>query len=86
MNTSLKKSDFVPLLLRWYDKNIYLFSATISKKVQEITKEYMKNSIRISAAVENSAADNVKHIYYIVDSASRYKAIKRILDKNPTGR
>ena len=64
------------------DKNIYLFSATISKKVQEITKEYMENPIRISAAVENSAADNVKHIYYIVDRASRYKAIKRILDKN----
>ena len=64
------------------DKNIYLFSATISKKVQEITKEYMENPIRISAAVENSVPDDVKHIYYIVDKASRYKAIKRILDKN----
>ena len=64
------------------DKNIYLFSATISKKVQEISKEYMENPIRISAAVENSVPDDVKHIYYIVDKASRYKAIKRILDKN----
>jgi len=64
------------------DRNIYLFSATISKKVREVTKEYMENPIRISAAVENSAADDVKHIYYIVDRASRYKAIKRILDKN----
>ena len=64
------------------DKNIYLFSATISKKVQKITKEYMENPIRISTAVENSAADDVKHIYYLIDRASRYKAIKRILDKN----
>ena len=64
------------------NKNIYLFSATISKKVQKITQEYMKDPIRISTAIENSAADNVKHIYYIVDKASRYKAIKRILDKN----
>ena len=64
------------------DRTIYLFSATISKKVQDVTKEYMENPIRISTAVENSAPDNVRHIYYIVDNSSRYKAIKRILDKN----
>ena len=74
IDTILKK---VPV-----NRNIYLFSATISKRVEQVTRAYMKDPIFISTAVKNSTPSNVKHIYYTVDKASRYKAIKRILDKN----
>ena len=65
------------------EKQTLLFSATMSKRVVEITKSYMSNPLEIAAARMNIAADNVQHIYYMVNAKDRYEAIKRIIDINP---
>ena len=65
------------------EKQTLLFSATMSKRVVEITKSYMNNPLEIAAARMNIAADNVQHIYYMVNARDRYEVIKRIIDINP---
>jgi len=65
------------------EKQTLLFSATMSKRVLEITKSYMNNPLEIAVARMNIAADNVQHIYYMVNAKDRYEAIKRIIDINP---
>ena len=65
------------------EKQTLLFSATMSKRVVEITKSYMNNPLEIAAARMNIAAENVQHIYYMVNAKDRYEAIKRIIDINP---
>ena len=65
------------------EKQTLLFSATMSKRVVEITKSYMNNPLEIAAARMNIAADNVQHIYFMVNAKDRYEAIKRIIDINP---
>ena len=65
------------------EKQTLLFSATMSKKVIAITDSYMNNSKKIAAATKNITADNVQHIYYMVNAKERYEVIKRIADINP---
>tara|TARA_Y100001970_G_scaffold204861_1_gene249440 strand:+ start:611 stop:2035 length:1425 start_codon:yes stop_codon:yes gene_type:complete len=65
------------------DKNILLFSATMTEKVIAVTKKYMKNPAEISVATLNRAADNINHIFYMVHAKNRYEVVKRIADMNP---
>ena len=64
-------------------KQILLFSATMTPKVVAVTKKYMKNSLEISVARMNRAAENVEHIFYVVKPRDRYEVVKRIADMNP---
>jgi len=65
------------------DKQVLLFSATMTPKVIDVTKKYMKNSLEIAVARVNRAADNVEHIYYTVQARDRYEVVKRVADMNP---
>jgi ATP-dependent RNA helicase DeaD len=65
------------------DKQTLLFSATMSKRVVSITKSYMKDPLEIAAARMNIGADNVQHVYYMVNAKDRYEVIKRVADINP---
>jgi len=65
------------------DKQVLLFSATMTSKVASVTKKYMKNSIEIAVARVNRAADNVQHVFYMVQAKDRYEVVKRIADMNP---
>jgi len=65
-----------------FDRKIYLFSATLSKKVKNITDSYMKNPVMISVSSPNKGADTVKHIYYISNKNKRYDIIRNIIDIN----
>ena len=60
-----------------------LFSATMSKEVAIIAKNYMNNPVEITVGKQNSGAENVRHIYYQVHAQDRYLALKRIADINP---
>ena len=64
-------------------KQILLFSATMTKKVEIVTKKYMKQSLEISVGVKNKGADNIEHIFYVVNAKHRYEVVKRIADINP---
>ena len=60
-----------------------LFSATISKSVRSIAKQYMTDAEEIIAGEQNVGAEKVSHEYYIVGARDRFEALKRILDYLP---
>ena len=64
-------------------KQILLFSATMTPKVLSVTKKYMQNPMEIAVARINLAAENVQHLYYMVQAKDRYEVVKRIADMNP---
>jgi ATP-dependent RNA helicase DeaD len=55
----------------------------MNSKVNAVTKKYMKNSLKISVASVNRAAENVDHLFYMVQARDRYEVVKRIADMNP---
>ncbi|MBE0649647.1 MAG: DEAD/DEAH box helicase [Bacteroidales bacterium] len=66
------------------NKQISLFSATMSKEVTAITRKFMNDPIELSVAPKNTGAENVEHLYYMVHSKDRYEVLKRIADMNPS--
>jgi len=64
-------------------KNTLLFSATISKQVEDIARKYIHDPYEITVGKKNTGADNIKHIYYMVHARDRYLALKRIVDIDP---
>ena len=65
------------------DKQTLLFSATISKEVSRIAKQYMTDAEEISVARVNAGASTVEHWYYYVMARDKYETLKRIADVNP---
>ena len=78
------KEDLDAILAETSDsKQTLLFSATMSKEVQRMTKRYMTDPLEVAATKMNTGATNVKHIYYMVHAKHRYEVLKRIADSNP---
>ena len=65
------------------NRRTLLFSATMPKEIAYIARKYMKNSVEISIGRKNSGAENVQHIFYMVQAKNRYAALKRVVDINP---
>jgi len=65
------------------EKQTLLFSATMSKNVRLIAKNYMTNAEEISIGTKNIGAENVSHEYYVVQARERFESLKRILDYLP---
>ena len=65
------------------EKQTLLFSATMTPKVSAVTKKYMKNPMEIAVARVNRGADNVHHVFYMVQAKDRYEVVRRIADMNP---
>jgi len=64
-------------------KSTWLFSATMPREVERISKNYMSNPVEVSSGKRNEGAANISHIYYQVNSRDRYLALKRIADFYP---
>lgn len=64
-------------------KQTLLFSATMPKEVSRIASTYMTNPHRIVVGKQNSGAENVRHLYYMVNAKDRYLALKRLVDVYP---
>ncbi len=64
-------------------KLTYLFSATMPHEVTKISKKYMSDPVEITVGNKNAGAENVTHLYYMVQAKHRYLALKRIADFNP---
>ena len=60
-----------------------LFSATMSKEVEKVAKKYLHNYEEIVVGSRNEGAENVNHIYYMVNAKDKYLALKRIVDYYP---
>jgi ATP-dependent RNA helicase DeaD len=64
-------------------KRTLLFSATMSRDVERIAFNFMHDPIEITVGKKNQGAENVNHIYYLVQAKDRYLSLKRIADYNP---
>jgi ATP-dependent RNA helicase DeaD len=64
-------------------KRTLLFSATMPKEVEKISRNYMNEPVKYSVGKQNSGAENIKHICYMVHEKDRYQALKRIVDFVP---
>lgn len=65
------------------ERQTLLFSATMPNEIVGLTRRYMKDPETIEMAKRNMAAENVQHIYYVVNARDRYNALKRVADMNP---
>ncbi|MBP5337896.1 MAG: DEAD/DEAH box helicase [Prevotella sp.] len=60
-----------------------MFSATMSREIERIAKQYLHNHEEIVIGSRNEGAENVNHIYFMVQAKDKYLALKRIVDYYP---
>ena len=65
------------------DRNTLLFSATMSKEIEKIARNYLREPKEIVVGSRNEGAEHVNHIYYMVNAKDKYLALKRIVDYYP---
>ena len=65
------------------DRNTLLFSATMSKEIAGIAKNYLTDAREIVIGNKNEGSKNVNHVYYMVHAKDKYLALKRIADYYP---
>ena len=66
------------------DRNTLLFSATMSKEIALIAKNYLTDAHEIVIGNKNEGSKNVNHVYYMVHAKDKYLALKRIADYYPS--
>ncbi|UOE41901.1 DEAD/DEAH box helicase [Chryseobacterium suipulveris] len=64
-------------------KQTFLFSATMNKEVERISKNYLTKPHRISVGSINEVKKNITHEYYVVGYRHKKEALKRLIDANP---
>ncbi len=65
------------------EKTTCLFSATMSREVEHIARNYMTNPVQITVGRRNTGTENVRHEMYVVHERNRYRAMRAIIDYNP---
>ena len=65
------------------ERQVLLFSATMSKEVERIAKNYLREYKEVVVGSRNEGAEHVNHIYYMVNAKDKYLALKRIVDFYP---
>ncbi|MBR2624623.1 MAG: DEAD/DEAH box helicase, partial [Paludibacteraceae bacterium] len=65
------------------ERRTLLFSATMSREVERVAKQYLHDHKEIVVGSRNEGAENVDHTYYMVHAKDKYLALKRIVDYYP---
>lgn len=65
-------------------RQMLMFSATMSREISEISKKYLHQAQEIVIGTRNEGAQNVNHVYYMVHAKDKYLALKRIVDYYPS--
>lgn len=65
------------------DRKMLLFSATMPADILRIARQYMKDYEEIVVGSRNEGAENVRHIYYMVNARDKYLTLKRVVDNSP---
>ena len=65
------------------ERSMLLFSATMPREMEKITRKYMKDPMEITIGRKNEGAQNVRHLYFVVHAKDKYLALKRIVDYYP---
>lgn len=64
-------------------RNMLMFSATMSSEIASIAKNYLHDYKEIVIGNKNQGTGNVNHVYYMVHAKDKYYALKRIVDFYP---
>lgn len=64
-------------------KNIWLFSATMSGVIEQMTKKYMEHPVRVTVGSKNSSSATIEHQYCVVRYENAYAALRRFIDYYP---
>ena len=65
------------------NRNTLLFSATMGPEIERIAKTYLRDYKEIVVGSRNEGAENVNHVYYLVQARDKYLALKRVVDYFP---
>ena len=65
------------------NRNTLLFSATMSRDIEKIARNYLTNPKEIVVGSRNEGAEKVNHEYYLVHAKDKYAALKRVVDYYP---
>ncbi len=61
-------------------KRVFLFSATIPPRIQNLAKKYMKNQVVLEVKGKESKRDNIQQVYYRVRRSDKLDVIKNIIE------
>ena len=61
-------------------KRVFLFSATIPPRIQNLAKKYMKNQVLLEAEAKESKRDNIQQVYYRIRRSDKLEVIKNIIE------
>ncbi len=65
------------------NRRMLMFSATMPPEVAKIANRFMTDPLELVVGTRNEGAENVHHIYYMVNARDKYLALKRIVDNTP---
>jgi ATP-dependent RNA helicase DeaD len=65
------------------NRQIALFSATMPKQIQKITKRYLKDPLNISIKAKTATAESISQRYWMVSNLHKLDALTRILEVEP---
>jgi ATP-dependent RNA helicase DeaD len=65
------------------EKQTFLFSATMNREIERMSKNYLNNPHKISSGGENQSKKNISHEYYVVSYKNKKPALRRLIDANP---
>ena len=65
------------------ERKMLMFSATMPAEFEKIAKRYMHAPVESVVGSRNEGAENVNHIYYMVNARDKYLALKRVVDNSP---
>jgi len=61
----------------------WLFSATLPKPIEAITKDFMEDPIRVQIGQRNMASTQVDHFAFMTTRDNRYVGLRRLIDSAP---
>jgi ATP-dependent RNA helicase DeaD len=62
------------------NRQIALFSATMPKQIQKITKRYLKDPLNIAIKAKTATAESISQRYWLVSNLHKLDALTRILE------
>lgn len=65
------------------ERKMLFFSATMPDEIARISRKYMREPVEFVIGRKNEGAQNVRHVYYMVNARDKYLALKRIADDSP---
>jgi len=81
------KEDIDKILTFAPDDNVtWLFSATMSKEIRRIVKNYMENPLEVQVGSKDEVNKNISHKYVFIKASDKQEVLRRFIDIDPNMR